>query len=568
MTRGMQDGGPGPRSEPRTAARVDKAVSLETIGPLLTRLRVGRGLSQLQVADRLCGLSGHPTVSRHEVSRWEREERLPGPMWRSWLAAVLDVPLEELEAAMTRTRPDISPAAIPGIKRAVERPQVWQVPTADQLLAVLDVGRADALSLAHAWLAGPVVVPDLENGIPDRRGVRTGAGDVQERAAKLETRLGVLRRQDDVAGGRGLVRVVDRELRWAIALLRQVDRGEVRRRALRVVAGYAQLAGWVRADAGQDAAAHRAYRVGLQAAAVAGDRDLAGYVLASLSHLGVGRDANEALLLAQSGVAGMRDGGSLLTRALLLHRVALAAARVGERRTAETALGEAERLAEEVEPEREPALLYWLDRDELAAMTGRCLAVLGRPLRAVRLLSRPRGEIGPRTAALYGVWLARSYVELGEVEEACRVAGRALVDAAASGSVRVADALRHLHPVLVRYGKVVTVREFERLVEEMAGRMPRPATAGRGGDGSGVWRRRGGDQRDGMQTKVKRPSGPSPAGRRNWGARPEPAQSGQAPGVVRVGGQQRTSGAAAAAATAGRSAGVAMGIRYTREPGT
>jgi transcriptional regulator with XRE-family HTH domain len=487
-------------------ARADKPAGIETIGPLLTRLRVGQGLSQLQVAERLCGLSGHPTVSRHEVSRWEREERVPGQLWRSWLAVVLDVPLEELEAAVVRTRPDVDPAAIPGIKRAVEQPQVWQVPTVDQLLAVLDVGRVDVPSLAHAWLAWPVAVPDLESGSPPRRGVHQGDGDVREMIGKLDARIGVLRRQDDVACGRKLAIVVDRELRWAIALLRQVDSGDARRRVLRVVAEYAQLAGWVRADAGQDAAARRAYRVALQAAAVAGDRDLAGYVLASLSHLSVGQDANESLLLAQSGHAGVRDGGSLLTRALLLHRVALAAARVGERRTAEIALADAEQLADQAEPAREPAWLYWLDRDELAAMTGRCLAVLGRPLRAVRLLSRPRGDVGSRAAALYGVWLARSYVELGEVEEACRVAGRALVDAAASGSVRTADALRHLHPVLVRYGRVAAVRELERLAEETAARMP-GRNASR--DRTARNRRSASDVRRRMRTRVKSDRGPT-----------------------------------------------------------
>jgi hypothetical protein len=98
---------------------------------------------------------------------------------------------------------------------------------------------------------------------------------------------------------------------------------------------------------GQDEPARRAYRVALQAAAVAGDRDLAGYVLGSLSHLSLAEDADEALLLARSGHTGVRNGGSPLTRALLLHRVALAAARVHERRTADTALAEAQWLAEQ-----------------------------------------------------------------------------------------------------------------------------------------------------------------------------------------------------------------------------
>ena len=70
-----------------------------SFGSLLAQLRTERGLSQLRLAERLCAASGVPTVSRHEVSRWEREARVPGPFWLGWLAAVLEVPPERLTAA-------------------------------------------------------------------------------------------------------------------------------------------------------------------------------------------------------------------------------------------------------------------------------------------------------------------------------------------------------------------------------------------------------------------------------------------------------------------------------------
>lgn len=73
--------------------------SPERIGSLLSHLRLARGLSQLRLAELLCAAAGTPTVTRHEVSRWERGERVPGRFWREWLAVVLDVPLERLEAA-------------------------------------------------------------------------------------------------------------------------------------------------------------------------------------------------------------------------------------------------------------------------------------------------------------------------------------------------------------------------------------------------------------------------------------------------------------------------------------
>ena len=57
---------------------------VESIGALLARVRTGSGRSQLRLAELLCAASGTPTVSRHEVSRWEREQRLPSMYWLRW----------------------------------------------------------------------------------------------------------------------------------------------------------------------------------------------------------------------------------------------------------------------------------------------------------------------------------------------------------------------------------------------------------------------------------------------------------------------------------------------------
>jgi transcriptional regulator with XRE-family HTH domain len=83
---------------------VDKPYDPEAIGPLLARLRKARGYSQLNVAQLLCAVSGHPTISRYEVSRWEREERIPSEFWLRPLAEVLAIPINVLRAAVTATR--------------------------------------------------------------------------------------------------------------------------------------------------------------------------------------------------------------------------------------------------------------------------------------------------------------------------------------------------------------------------------------------------------------------------------------------------------------------------------
>ncbi len=76
----------------------------ETIGALIARVRGELGISQLRLAERLCASSGMPTVTRKEVSRWEREERIPSGYWLGWLAVSLERPLWQLERAVALAR--------------------------------------------------------------------------------------------------------------------------------------------------------------------------------------------------------------------------------------------------------------------------------------------------------------------------------------------------------------------------------------------------------------------------------------------------------------------------------
>lgn len=67
----------------------------QPFGAELARLRRRRGLSQQRLADLLCAAAGVSTVSRHEISRWERGQRIPGQPWLGWLSRVLETPLPE-----------------------------------------------------------------------------------------------------------------------------------------------------------------------------------------------------------------------------------------------------------------------------------------------------------------------------------------------------------------------------------------------------------------------------------------------------------------------------------------
>ncbi|MFG1658751.1 hypothetical protein ACGFIY_19700 [Micromonospora chersina] len=56
------------------------------------------------MAAELCAAAGVPTLTRHEVSRWERQRRLPGDFWSGWLAVVLGVPDHLLAEAAACSR--------------------------------------------------------------------------------------------------------------------------------------------------------------------------------------------------------------------------------------------------------------------------------------------------------------------------------------------------------------------------------------------------------------------------------------------------------------------------------
>lgn len=224
-------------------------------------------------------------------------------------------------------------------------------------------------------------------------------------------------------GGGDLVPLVRRELADAERVVNEASYDEdTGRRLLTAVGELAQLAGWVASDAGQYAEAQHVYLSGLSAARDAGNRALAGQLLSSLSYqmANVG-DPADAALLARSAVAGARDATPVV-RALLLERVAWASARSrdtdGTRRTLD-AVDDA--YAARSTGTEEPEWVYWLDRNEIDVMAGRCLIELGEPARAEPLITNAVDAYAPehtREVGLYRTWIAEAYARSGELDAA------------------------------------------------------------------------------------------------------------------------------------------------------
>lgn len=403
----------------------------ELFGHVLRRMREQAGLSQPALAREV--YVSQSTLSRMETGQRAADRALvqlldktlhaEGKLAALWVPEA--VPLGEL-----------LPLAIP----------IWDTDDGRPLAAMLagdtpvQVDQTTATRLAHEWLiSDPPQVVQLDAG---RRISHSLVADIRVRAD-------VLRRMDDYLAGADMAQVVQRELDATAAVLREASCTEmVGRELLAVVAELAQLAGWVYSDAGSHDRATAVYLAGARAAHAAADRPLAANLLSSLAYqvANVG-DPHEAVLIARSAATGAAGTATPTTRALLAERVAWAHARAGQPQQCERALGDVDQhFAEGLSTlDSDPEWVYWLDRDEIDIMAGRCWAQLRRPLRAVPLLRDTIGRYHwsrTRERSLYMTWLADTYTDAGEHEQAAEVADRALGLSVGVGSARVQGRLR------------------------------------------------------------------------------------------------------------------------------
>jgi hypothetical protein len=340
--------------------------------------------------------------------------------------------------------------------------EVWTRDDTHALAAMLvgDVVPADhetARSLAHEWL-----VSDLPQVIELRSGRRIGEGIV----ATVQRRTAELRRLDDQLGGGDLLGIVADELTATMSLARQASyTDDVGRKLLAAIGDLAQVAGWVASDAGEYDMARRYYLGGVHAAHAGGDAALAANLLSLLAYqtASVG-DPREAVLLARTASQGARHQAPAGVRVLVAERVAWAHARAGQFGPCDRALDEVDDLFDGVHPSDEPDWAYWLTRDEIDIMAGRCHTELERPMKAVPLLEsalRRYQNESAREASLYATWLADSYLTAHEIERAAEVASQALELSRSVNSARTTDRLALVRTRLRPYRHSPAVRSFE-----------------------------------------------------------------------------------------------------------
>ncbi|MEU0967853.1 helix-turn-helix transcriptional regulator [Streptomyces sp. NPDC005917] len=415
---------------PATQGSGSEAISgrRRAFGAYLARLRRDAGLSQRELAARLCALSGVASVTRNEVGRWEQGRRVPDA-WLAALSAVLGVPLDDLERAAAYAR-----------------------------------GEAGGqLSGAFATLADLLPDGDPLTPLTDAHGRRIGSSQV----ASLAGRVHGLRLADDLLAGGDLIAPAFRELTKAVTLYREASYDDATGRGLLVQIGeLSQIAGWIASDAGRHDEAEHAYRLGISAARQGGDPTLVANLAGSLAYQlsNTGREL-EGLDLAKAALTEAGPDAPPATRALFFDRVAWANAKAGRAHAQDaiTALGEAHEALTAADGREAPVWAYWVSREELEVMDARVFTELRRPLRAVPLLSRVLERYDAthaRELALYLSWLAVAYADANEPEEAADTASRMFELSADVASDRTSERGRVVLARLADFDEVPQVRDL------------------------------------------------------------------------------------------------------------
>src|SRR6266487_6886473 len=146
-----------------------------------------------------------------------------------------------------------------------------------------------------------------------------------------------------------------------------------------------------------------------------------------------------------------------------LERVAWGDAKSGDLVSCERALGQVEDNFGHAKPEDDPDWVYWLSREEIDVMAGRCYTELKEPGRAEALLRNATSGYDNalvRENSLYLSWLAEDYILLNEIDKAAGIATHVLELGSRANSARTDERLRHLAALLRRYKDVQPVTGF------------------------------------------------------------------------------------------------------------
>jgi hypothetical protein len=429
----------------------------------------GRTADALRRAMRMTyeEFSEHVSVSVRQVNNWHADPGIqPHGKVQRILARALDNADDRVKAQFALLVSEVNGNAVDTAERLsipldAMTSREWTRDDAHLLSrsfdAALERSAVEEIErLAHMWLiAEPPQVIELDAG-------RRISDDL---VSTVEHRVIQLRRADDFITGPASHELMLNELRATTQLLTDAALTEGQaRRLLTAVGELAQLGAWVAADTGLLENAAKYVRGGVLAARAALNAPLAANIISTFSYQ-VANNGNprEGAILARTAYQGAQHDATPIAQALLLERVAWASAKSGDLRTCERTLGQVEDAYSGGPRDNDPDWLYWLNREEIDVMAGRCYTELHYPGRAERLLTGAIAQYNQtlvRENSLYLSWLAEDYVQLSEIDQAAAVASRMAALAARTTSARTDTRLRYLADQLAPYRDTSSVADF------------------------------------------------------------------------------------------------------------
>ncbi|MDA3647044.1 transcriptional regulator [Saccharopolyspora indica] len=228
-------------------------------------------------------------------------------------------------------------------------------------------------------------------------------------------------------------------------------------------ARYAEFAGWMAQESGEDEAALWWTDHAVELAEAGGDRSLAAYSLVRRALVTLYReDAQQTIALARR--AQRTAGASARVLGLAAQREAQGHALAGDYDSCMRSLDRARRFLSDPASESGPVLGPANLSDPVAMVSGWCLHDLGRTKEAAAALDRELQRVPPtalRSAARYGVRRALAHAGAGDVDQACALLGSVLGTVDAVSSATITTDLRRLARALSRFHTAPAVRELQ-----------------------------------------------------------------------------------------------------------
>lgn len=249
-----------------------------------------------------------------------------------------------------------------------------------------------------------------------------------------------------------------------------------RRELLLLASRYAEYAGWMAQECGDDSAALWWTDRAVQLAAAESDAGFATYAQVRRSLISLYRgDASDA---AQLAAHALDSDAPLRVRGLAAQHLAQARAIEGDYDACMRSLDRARDLLEQDAADPgQPVLGASHVPDVVSMFTGWCLYDLGRPQRAAVLLDEETARIAPhafRTRARYGVRRALAHAAAGDLDHACRITADLLPSVRLIHSATVLADLRRLSRILGRHARH---RSVQALTPDLSDTLARSATS-------------------------------------------------------------------------------------------